>query len=129
MTDDTGTESDDESIDELIRQFNNKHDLNRGSQILQLTEELGELAEALHRGDMHEAREECADVEFVARSIALLCGDDIPEETLREKTLYNLGKSESKDGQKVTDDADETVATKEKVGWATYLAYKQGDYP
>lgn len=53
---------------------------------LVLMEEVGELAEALRRGEVEEARKEVADVAFMAYSIANVLGVDV-EDAIRAKFL------------------------------------------
>lgn len=97
--------------DELIKAFNDKHGLDTDGQFRQLAEEVGELAEAINRDeDVDSVVEECADVCFVARSIALLHDDvspGVPELALESKSEYNLYKSTDVEGTKVTDDVEE----------------------
>lgn len=53
---------------------------------LVLMEEVGELAEAIRRGEREHARTECADVAFMAFSLANVLGVDL-EEAIRAKFL------------------------------------------
>ncbi|HVM45443.1 MAG TPA: MazG nucleotide pyrophosphohydrolase domain-containing protein [Candidatus Thermoplasmatota archaeon] len=53
---------------------------------LVLMEEVGELAEAIRRGEREGAQKECADVAFMAFSIANVLGVDL-EEAVRAKFL------------------------------------------
>lgn len=53
---------------------------------LVLMEEVGELAEAIRRGEREHAQKECADVAFMAFSLANVLGVDL-EEALRAKFL------------------------------------------
>lgn len=53
---------------------------------LVLMEEVGELAEAIRRGERGHAQEECADVAFMAYSLANVLGVDL-EEAIRAKFL------------------------------------------
>lgn len=53
---------------------------------LVLMEEVGELAEAIRRGDREHARKECADVAFMAYAIANVLGVDL-DEVVRAKFL------------------------------------------
>lgn len=96
------------NIDGLVRAFNEKHGVDSDGQFRQLSEEVGELAEAINRDASDSAIvDECADVCFVARSIAIL-HDELdmmpPETAVRQKAEYNLRKSTETDGSKVTDD-------------------------
>lgn len=95
--------------DELIRQFNEKHNCTVDGQFRQLVEEVGELAEAVATENREQVLEECADVEYVARSIALLEheGGLTPQDALEQTAEYNLKKSGDRDGSKVTDDVEE----------------------
>ena len=54
--------------------------------VLVLMEEVGELAEAIRRGEREHAQKECADVAFMAFSIANVLGVDI-EDAMRTKFL------------------------------------------
>lgn len=53
---------------------------------LVLMEEVGELAEAIRRGEREGAQKECADVAFMAYSLANVLGVDL-EEAIRQKFL------------------------------------------
>ena len=53
---------------------------------LVLMEEVGELAEAVRRGEREHAQKECADVAFMAFSIAIVLGFDL-EAAIRAKFL------------------------------------------
>ncbi|HUR69277.1 MAG TPA: MazG nucleotide pyrophosphohydrolase domain-containing protein [Candidatus Thermoplasmatota archaeon] len=53
---------------------------------LVMMEEVGELAEAIRRGEREHAQKECADVAFMAFSIANVLGVDL-EEAIRAKFL------------------------------------------
>lgn len=53
---------------------------------LVLMEEVGELAEAIRRGEREHAQKECADVAFMAYSIANVLGVDL-DEAIRAKFL------------------------------------------
>lgn len=53
---------------------------------LVLMEEVGELAEAIRRGEREHAQKECADVAFMAYAIANVLGVDL-EEAIRAKFL------------------------------------------
>lgn len=94
-------------VDELVQRFNKKHDLTQEDQFRQLLEEFQELFMALFLG-VGDVQEECVDVCFVARSIALLDDETISgdvEEGLKEQAVYNLEKSTERDETgKVTDD-------------------------
>ena len=57
-----------------------------GFLMMVLMEEVGELAEAIRRGEAEEARAEVADVAFMALSIANALDADV-EERIREKFL------------------------------------------
>lgn len=98
--------------DELIKAFNDKHNCRIDGQFRQLVEEIGELAEAVATENREQVLEECADVEYVARSIALLAHEPggyhrPPQVALEETAEYNLKKSGDRDGSKVTDDVEE----------------------
>lgn len=54
--------------------------------VLVLMEEVGELAEAVRRGEREHAQKECADVAFMALSLANVLGIDL-EEAIRAKFL------------------------------------------
>jgi len=70
-----------------------------------LTEEVGELAEAVNKDKGDDIGEELADVVIVAFGMARVCGIDMREEFI-EKMEYNLDKSGAKtEGGKVVDDA------------------------
>jgi NTP pyrophosphatase (non-canonical NTP hydrolase) len=70
-----------------------------------LTEEVGELAEAVNKDKDDDIGEELADVVIVAFGMARVCGIDMREEFI-EKMEYNLDKSGAKtEGGKVVDDA------------------------
>lgn len=96
--------------DELIDAFNEKHSsVTKESQMIQLMEEVGELAEEINT-DSHDSSVimEVADVCFVARSLALLHDDIAPgqvDSMLDATSEYNLHKSTDTEGSKVTDDA------------------------
>lgn len=60
-----------------------------------LMEEVGELAEAVRRGEQDEARKEVADVAFMALSIANVLGVDV-EEAIRAKFLKRTQKDVTK---------------------------------
>lgn len=53
---------------------------------LVLMEEVGELAEAIRRGDREHAQKECADVAFMCHSIANVLGVDL-DDAIRAKFL------------------------------------------
>jgi NTP pyrophosphatase (non-canonical NTP hydrolase) len=92
-----------------IGQFNLKHDLDERGQMLALTEEVGELAEAYHReAPADEIAEELADVLFVARSLAELRDINASRE-LCETIDENLEKDTSTDGSKVTKQSSSTL--------------------
>lgn len=76
-------------------------DKNSGAPFLALVlmEEVGELAEALRRGDAAESGKEVADVAFMAYSIANVLGVDL-DETIRAKFL----KRDTRDVTKSWDD-------------------------
>ena len=62
---------------------------------LVLMEEVGELAEAIRRGEREDAQKECADVAFMAFSIANVLGVDL-EEAIRAKFLARSDKDVTK---------------------------------
>ena len=62
---------------------------------LVLMEEVGELAEAIRRGDRDEARKEVADVAFMAHAIANVLDVDL-EESIRAKFLQRKMEDVSK---------------------------------
>ncbi len=71
-----------------------------------LTEEVGELAEAVNKDNDEAVGEELADVAIVAFGMARICGIDMREE-FAEKMEYNVEKSGNKtESGKVVDDAD-----------------------
>ncbi|MDB9247416.1 MazG nucleotide pyrophosphohydrolase domain-containing protein [Halorubrum ezzemoulense] len=87
---------------ELIDGFVDKHDPSEQQQMYALTEELGELAEALNTGAADEAvAEELADVIFVARTLASMRGIRITE-AVNEVSAENAMKDAQTEGQKVT---------------------------
>lgn len=104
-----------------IGQFNLKHDLDERGQMLALTEEVGELAEAYHReAPADEIAEELADVLFVARSLAELRGINASRE-LCETIDENLEKDTSTDGSKVTKQASSTLGDVWSISqWDSY---------
>lgn len=70
-----------------------------------LTEEVGELAEAVNKDKDDALGEELADVVIVAFGMARICGIDLREEFV-EKMEYNVEKSgTTTEGGKVVDDA------------------------
>lgn len=62
---------------------------------LVLMEEVGELAEAIRRGDREHARKECADVAFMALSIANVLDVDL-EQAIRANFLARSEKDVTK---------------------------------
>lgn len=88
-------------IDQQIADFAADHNLDPDDQVLQLVEEVGELAEAVNRQDQDAIHEECADIRFVARSIELILGGRT-EISLAKVAGRNAAKNVEKDGNKVT---------------------------
>ncbi|MFW5929477.1 MAG: nucleoside triphosphate pyrophosphohydrolase family protein [Halobacteriota archaeon] len=84
------------------------HDGTKDDQMLwvsMLTEELGELAEAVNKDRMDEVGEELADVVIVAFGLARILDVDLREE-FEAKMEYNMQKTGAKsEGGKVLDDA------------------------
>lgn len=97
-------------VDDKIEEFNSRHDLSVEGQLMQLMEEVGELAEVVNRdAPLAEWIEECADIEFVVRSILFLREAElkgVPDHELHQTAIHNLRKSKATDGSKVTDDAE-----------------------
>jgi NTP pyrophosphatase (non-canonical NTP hydrolase) len=96
----------------LTREFHDAagidHEGTKQDQLLwvsMLTEEVGELAEAVNKDKEDAIGEELADVAIVAFGMARICGIDMREE-FTEKMEYNVEKSGAKtEGGKVVDDA------------------------
>lgn len=89
--------------EELARRFA-EGDKRSGSAFLALVlmEEVGELAEALRRGEVEEARKEVADVAFMAFSIANVLDVDV-EQAIRAKFLKRKMEDVSKSWTDVPD--------------------------
>lgn len=89
-----------------ISLFNERHGVDEDSQFKQLSEEVGELAEAINRDAGDDAiAEELADVIFVARSIAEIRDINIGT-VVNDVVKENLLKSQETDGDKVTKSTD-----------------------
>ncbi len=97
---------------ELTEEFHNAADIDHeGSKedqllwISMLTEELGELADAVNKDRDDIVAEELADVVIVSFGLARILDIDLREE-FEEKMMYNMEKSGAKtEGGKVVDDA------------------------
>jgi NTP pyrophosphatase (non-canonical NTP hydrolase) len=89
-----------------IEKFVEEHELTVDNQMLCLMEECGELGEAVLRDDTDNIRAECADVVFVAYTVAMLATDDpaILTAEVERVAAENAMKSPTTDGDKVTKD-------------------------
>lgn len=109
---DTDTDTDEDLYKSLTREFHDAagidHEGTKEDELLwvsMLTEEVGELAEAVNKDKEDAIGEELADVVIVAFGMARVCGIDMREEFI-EKMEYNVEKSGTKtEGGKVVDDA------------------------
>jgi NTP pyrophosphatase (non-canonical NTP hydrolase) len=92
----------------LVKEFRDKHGLDKDSdQFNILVEEVGELGEAIARGNEEDILDECVDVIYVARLLSTIYQEDSSTPfgvRYRRTANENLEKDISKDGNKVTKD-------------------------
>lgn len=110
---DTDADEDEQDLyKKLTREFHDAagidHEGTKEDELLwvsMLTEEVGELAEAVNKDKEGAVGEELADIVIVAFGMARVCDIDMREEFV-EKMQYNVEKSGAKtEGGKVVDDA------------------------